>query len=81
MLRKCLSYNNPFQAMLVEGAVESSASQAPAATGGQQQQETEGHTIDLTTRDGQQIRLVAPLNIDPLAFATEYLKDLQQMQT
>lgn len=40
----------------------------------------DGHTIDLTTRDGQQIRLVAPLNIDPLAFATEYLKDLQQIQ-
>jgi len=39
----------------------------------------DGHTIDLTTRDGQQIRLVAPLNIDPLAFATEYLKDLQQI--
>ena len=79
MLGKCISYHNNFQAMLVEGAAESS-SQAPAATGGQQQ-ETEGHTIDLTTRDGQQIRLVAPLNIDPLAFATEYLKDLQQMQT
>ena len=68
--------------MLVEGGVESSISVAShAPTAGGHQTETEGHTIDLTTRDGQQIRLVAPLNIDPLAFATEYLKDLQQMQT
>ena len=37
-------------------------------------------TIDLTMKDGQQIRLVAPLNIDPLAFATEYFKDLQNLQ-
>lgn len=37
-------------------------------------------TIDLTMKDGQQIRLVAPLNIDPLTFATEYIKDLQNLQ-
>ena len=41
--------------------------------------EGEQTTIDLTVKDGQQIRLVAPLNIDPLTFAAEYLKDLQSI--
>ena len=37
---------------------------------------TESQTIDLTTKDGRGIRLVAPLAMDPLAFAAEYLKDM-----
>lgn len=41
--------------------------------------EQSNQTIDLTMKDGQQIRLVAPLNIDPLTFATEYIKDLQHL--
>ena len=45
----------------------------------QQGVEQNNQTIDLTMKDGHQIRLVAPLNIDPLTFATEYIKDLQQI--
>jgi len=41
--------------------------------------EENNQMIDLTMKDGQQIRLVAPLNIDPLAFATEYFKDMQNL--
>ena len=43
--------------------------------------EQNNQTIDLTMKDGQQIRLVAPLNIDPLTFATENIKDLQNLQS
>jgi len=37
-----------------------------------------GQTIELTTRAGREVRLVAPGNIDPLAFAAEYLKDMPE---
>ena len=37
-------------------------------------------SLELSLKEGQQIcRLVAPINIDPLTFAAEYLKDLQSI--
>jgi len=43
-----------------------------------QPKEEASQTIEVTTRDGREVRLVAPSNIDPLAFAAEYLKDLPE---
>lgn len=69
--------------MIVETGAElipvSSSTAASAGGGGGGEEEEDGQTIDLTTRDGQHIRLVAPFNMDPLAFATEYYKDIQNI--
>jgi len=40
---------------------------------------TDINMVDIEDKDGQQIRLVAPMNIDPLTFAADYLKDLQSI--
>ena len=36
-----------------------------------------GQTINLTTKDGTQYRIVAPFNDETLNLATEYIKEIQ----